>query len=58
MSDRVEQQETDNLEKISEVATLMIPPSTKIDEDAAEHNLSINKISFEGGSTNPIGLII
>ena len=36
MSDRVENQETDILEKISEVATLMIPPSTKIDEDAAQ----------------------
>ncbi len=36
MSDRVENQETDILEKISEVATLMIPLSTKIDEDAAQ----------------------
>jgi hypothetical protein len=32
LSDR-EHQETDILEKISEVATLMIPPSTKLDED-------------------------
>jgi hypothetical protein len=32
LSDR-EHQENDILEKISEVATLMIPPSTRLDEE-------------------------
>lgn len=53
MSDRGEHQETDILEKISEVATLMMPPSTKIDEDAHQLNKpGLPTSVVEGESTN------